>query len=136
MSHRISPAIHISCSHRLSPYLYPLLFITALVSFSSWYMVRVLVPSFTSAPELNAMFWPAAFFQGPKKTLSNMVPLTNVFYLFTINNVDVKHASGVMPHIHTHILWREKQGGTLNLTFTEVRAPDHCSKSYILLLHE
>lgn len=87
---------------------------------------RAPLPLLLLTPESNAMDVTSCSSQGLDKTTSNMVSLTNVFYLSTINNVAVKREKG--NAIHTKPSGGMKlQGGTLNLTFIVIDAQNHSS---------
>lgn len=114
MSTGISPAIPISSSHCLRPYLYLLLFTAVSPYFSSWYTAR----GYRSLPCWRSWIkraLPSCSLLGMKRTLSNTVPLTNVFYPSTINNVEAEHARRGMPHIQRHLVtWDARRHSELD----------------------
>lgn len=94
----------LSCSHCLCPYFYLLLFYCCLALFFFMIYGRTPLPLLLLTPESNAMDVTSCSSQGLDKTTSNMVSLTNVFYLSTINNVAVKHVRRATPYIQSHLL--------------------------------
>lgn len=104
MSSSISPAIPISSSsHCLCPYLYLLLFIAVSPSFSLWYTEQGYRSLLCLCSWIKRRALPSCSSLGMKKTLSKTVPLTNVFYPSTINNVEAEHVRRGMSHIQNHL---------------------------------
>lgn len=111
--------LHVTQNFSCNPYLLFTLSESLFVSAALYYCFGLLFlmiygegtrPRLHLTPGDECRVLTSCFSQEPKKTLSNMVPLTNVFYLFTINNLDVQHVSGVMPHIHTNlVVWEARR---------------------------